>query len=246
MALVTEIVKDAYREANLIPITQSPTLDEQTEALRLLNRFVRSIYGNEAGDRLQPFAVGTNGVVTTQSLPMYTFTSPNYVPLNARLMVNSTSPLTVNLHPDPEDGSRIAVVDSTGNFASVNFTLNGNGRKIDGASTAILATNGLTKEWFYRSDLGQWVAISNLGLNDVFPFPIEFEDMFVIGLATRLNPRNGVSLDDQAMMNLRRQRGLFRARYSQSIQMETEDGLVKLTGTRNNRVSHTGSGTLGS
>lgn len=40
MALVSEIIKDAYREANLIPITQSPTLDEQTEALRLLNRFV--------------------------------------------------------------------------------------------------------------------------------------------------------------------------------------------------------------
>ncbi len=235
MALVYEIIKDAFREANLIPITQSPTLDEQTEALRLLNRFVRSIFGNEAGDKLQPFAVGTNNVSTTASLPTYNFVSPNYVPLNARLMVNNTSPMTVQLHPDPEDGSRVAVVDATGNFNTVNFTLNGNGRKIDSANTAVLNTASLKKEWFYRADLGSWMAISDLGLNDTFPFPLEFEDLFVIGLATRLNPRNGVSIDDQAMMNFRRQRNLFRARYSQSIQQDSEDGLVRLTGSRLNR-----------
>lgn len=236
MALVYEIIKDAYREANLIPINQSPTLDEQTEALRLLNRFVRSIFGNEAGDKLQQFAVGTNNVVTTVALPTYTFTTPSYVPLNARLMVNNTSPMTVQLHPDPEDGSRIAVVDATGNFNSVNFTLNGNGRKIDGGTAAVLSTANLQKEWFYRADLGSWMAISNLGLNDTFPFPLEFEDLFVIGLATRLNPRNGVAIDDQAMMNFRRQRNLFRARYSQSIQQDSEDGLVRMTGTRLNRT----------
>lgn len=235
MALVTEIVKDAYREANLIPITQSPTLDEQTEALRLLNRFVRSIFGNEAGDKLQSFPVGTNNVATTASLPTYNFTTPNYVPLNARLLVNNTTPMTVQLHPDPEDGSRISVVDATGNFNTVAFTLNGNGRKIDGATTAVLNTANLQKEWFYRADMGSWMAITNLGLNDTFPFPLEFEDLFVIGLATRLNPRNGVAIDDQAMMNFRRMRNLFRARYSQSIQQDSEEGLIQLTGTRLNR-----------
>lgn len=236
MALVYEIIKDAFREANLIPITQSPTLDEQTEALRLLNRFVRSISGNEAGDKLQPFAVGINNVATTSSLPTYNFVTPNYVPLNARLMVNNTAPMIVQLHPDPEDGSRVAVVDSTGNFNTVNLTLNGNGRKIDGANTAVLSISGLQKEWFYRADLGAWMAISNLGLNDTFPFPLEFEDLFVIGLATRLNPRNGVATDEQAMMNFRRQRNTFRARYSQSIQQASEDGITRLTGSRNNRV----------
>lgn len=236
MTLVYEIIKDAFREANLIPVTQSPTLDEQVEALRLLNRFVRSIFGNEAGDKLQPFAIGTNNVTTIASLPTYDFSAPNYVPLNARLMVNSTTPKTVQLHPDPEDGSRVAVVDSTGNFDTTNFTLNGNGRKIDGANTAVLNTAGLQKEWFYRSDLGSWMAITDLTLNDTFPFPLEYEDLFVIGLATRLNPRNGVSIDDQAMMNFRRLRNLFRARYSQSIQQESEDGLIRLTGTRLNRV----------
>jgi hypothetical protein len=100
MAFVTEIVKDAFREANLIPITQSPTLDEQTEALRLLNRFIRSTFGNETGDRLQSFPVGTNNVITTTSLPTYTFTGASYAPLNARLVVNTTAATTINLHPE--------------------------------------------------------------------------------------------------------------------------------------------------
>jgi hypothetical protein len=236
MALVYEIIKDAFREANLIPITQSPTLDEQVEALRLLNRFVRSIFGNEAGDKLQPFSVGVNNVNTTAALPTYNFSAPNYVPLNARLMVNNTVAQTAQLHPDPEDGSRVAVVDSTGNFNTVNFTLSGNGRKIDNLNTAVLSTAGIRKEWFYRADLGSWMAITDLGLNDQFPFPLEFEDLFVIGLATRLNPRNGVSIDDQAMMNYQRQKNLFRARYSQSIQHESEQGLLRLTGSRLNRT----------
>lgn len=237
MALVYEIIKDAFREANLIPITQSPTLDEQTEALRLLNRFVRSVFGNEAGDKLQPFAVGTTNIVTTTSLPTYNFTTPFYIPLNARLMANISIPTSLNLHPDPEDGSRVAVVDSTGNFATTNLTLVGNGRKIDAANSIVLSTNLLQKEWFYRADLGSWMAISSLGLNDVFPFPLEFEDMFVIGLATRLNPRNGVTIDEQAMMNFKRQQNIFRARYSQSIQQASEEGLVRLSGTRLNRVT---------
>jgi hypothetical protein len=235
MSLVFEIVKDAYREANLIPITQSPTLDEQTEALRLLNRFVRSVFGNEAGDKLQPLALGTNNVVTPTQLPNYTFTGTNYVPLNSRLMANIAVATSVNLHPDPEDGSRIAVVDTSTNLATYNLTLLGNGRKIDGATTAVLNTSGLQKEWFYRADQGSWMAISDLGPNDLFPFPIEFEDMFVIGLATRLNPRNGVAIDQQAMMNFTRLRNLFRARYSQSIQSDSEEGLVRLSGTRRNR-----------
>jgi len=237
MALVYEIIKDAYREANLIPITQSPTLDEQAEALRLLNRFVRSVFGNESGDKLQSLAVGINNVTTTASLPTYTFTGSNYAPLNSRLVVNITTPSTVNLHPDPEDGARIAVVDATGNFNTNAFTLNGNGRKIENSSSLTLTTASILKEWFYRADQGNWAAISDLSLNDIFPFPLEFEDMFVIGLATRLNPRNGVSMDEQAIMNFRRMRNLFRSRYSQSIQADSEDGLLRLSGTRLNRVT---------
>jgi hypothetical protein len=234
MALVSEIIKDAFREANLIPITQSPTSEEQTEALRLLNRFVRSIFGNEAGDKLQSYSVGNNNVVSNDLQFVFDFGTPQYVPLNARLIVNLTSATTLNLHPEPEDGSRVGVVDVSGNFDVYNLTLVGNGRGIDTDTTAVLNTASLRKEWFYRADLGNWMAITDLTLDDVFPFPLEFEDLFVIGLATRLNPRNGVSVDDQAMMHFRRQRSLFRARYSQKIEQCSEYGLLRMTGFRSN------------
>ncbi len=232
MALVSEIIKDAFREANLIPIMQSPTLDEQAEALRLLNRFVRSIFGNEAGDKLQSFAVGSLNVVTTTQLPIFDFTTPNYVPLNARLMVNISAATQVNLHPDPEDGSRIAVVDVAGNFNTFNLTLRGNGRGVDTATTAVLNTASLKKEWFYRADLGSWMTISDLQLTDVFPFPQEFDDFFIIGLALRLNPRNGVMTDDQTRIVFNRQRNIFRARYTQSIKQDSEEGLLRLPSSR--------------
>jgi hypothetical protein len=237
MAYVYEIIKDAFREANLIAITQNPTLDEQTEALRLFNRFVKSIFGNEAGDKLQSRLVGTGNVVTTTALPTYTYTSPNYIPLNSRLVCNLTTPTSLNLHPDPEDGSRIGVVDASSNFSTNNLTLVGNGRTLDGSVTTVLNTNGIQKEWFYRADLGNWLTISSLQLNDTFPFPLDFEDMFVIGLSMRLNPRNGAAMDEQTVAAYKRARSLFRARYTQSIQQASEDGLVRLSGTRLNRTS---------
>lgn len=235
MALVSEIIKDAFREANLIPITQSPTLDEQAEALRLLNRFVRSIFGNEAGDKLQSFAVGSLNVVTTTQLPIFDFTTPNYVPLNARLMVNINAATSVNLHPDPEDGSRIAVVDVAGNFNTFNLTLRGNGRGVDTATTAVLNTASLRKEWFYRADLGSWMTINDLTISDKFPFPAEIDDFFVIGLAMRLNPRNGASVDEQSLARYQKQRNVFRSRYTQTIETQSEEGLLRLTSSRNYR-----------
>lgn len=235
MTAIHSIIKDGYRESNLLPITQNPTLDEQNEALALLNRFIWSVFGNEAGERLRAFQIGTSGIVTTQALPIYPYTDPDFIPLNARLMVNIAAPTTVHLHPDPEDGARIGVVDNLGNLATHNLTLHGNGKKIEGAASLVLNTNNLVREWFYRADIGNWQRITELGLNDPFPFPLEFEDMFIIGLATRLNPRNGVAIDEQAMMNFRRQRNIFRARYAQTIQTQSEEGLLRMTGTRGTR-----------
>lgn len=238
MALVSEIIKDAFREANLIPITQSPTLDEQEEALRLLNRFVRSIFGNEAGDKLQSFAVGQLDVVTTAQPPIFDFTTPYYVPLNARLMVNISAATQINLHPNPEDGSRVAVVDVAGNFNTFNLTLRGNGRGVDGATTAVLNTASLKKEWFYRADLGSWISISDLTITDMLPFPSEFEDLFVLGLAFRLNPRNGASIDPQSFKSYERMLKQFRARYLQTIPQDSEEGLIRLLGTRYYRANY--------
>jgi hypothetical protein len=235
MALVSEIIKDAFREANLIPINQEPSLAEQTEGLRLLNRFVRSVFGNEAGDKLRTYAIGEAGVITPASLESYDFTASKYVPLNARLLANLSESQVLNLHPDPEDGSRVAVIDAAGNFGTTGLTLTGNGRLIDGATTVLLTTPSVKSEWFYRADLASWMIVTDLVQDTTFPFPMEFEDMFVIGLALRLNPRNGVSADEQTMLTFRRTRNIFRSRYTQVIEQPSEEGLTRLTGIRVNR-----------
>jgi hypothetical protein len=232
MSLVYEIIKDAFREANLIAITQSPTLDEQTEALRLLNRFISSVYGNEAGDKLQSLAVGTNNVVSAGPLSTYVINDTSYAPVNSRVIANLSEAATINLHPDPDDGARFSVIDASGNFATYNMTLNANGRKIEGSSSKLLNTNSTNKEWFYRADQSNWVLVSSLDLETSFPFPAEFEDMFVIGLAMRLNPRHGVEMDDQSLLSFRRQRSIFRARYSQTNEQNSELSLLRLSSNR--------------
>lgn len=240
MTLVLEIITDAFREADLIPITQVPTLEEQVEALRLLDRFLWSLLGNEAGDKLKSFGVGSLNVVSTNQIPAFNFSTPNYVPLNSRLIANLEAATQINLHPNPEDGSRFAVVDAAGNFDIFNLTLNGNGRKIGASLTTTLNTASLTQQWFYMADTASWSPITNLALTDQLPFPREFEDLFVLGLAFRLNPRNGVATDETSLAHFRRQRNQFRARYSQKLPRDSEQGLLHLSNNRFNTTSTEG------
>ena len=229
MALVSEIIRDAYRESNLISITESPNQDEQSEGLRLLNRHIQSVLGYEAGDKFELINIGERGLVTPKDYNLIDYDFPNYLPLNARLLVNISTPTSVYLNPNPNDGSRFSVVDVGGNFNTNNLTVVGNGKNIEGAAQITLGTASTRKDWFYRADLGNWMAVSDIAIADELPFPTKFEDMFVIGLASRINPRNGVTLDEQSMMHYRRQMNMFRAQYSQIIPQRSEEGLIRTT-----------------
>lgn len=231
-ATVSDIIRDAYRDANLIALGQVPTDDEKTEALTLLNRFIRSIFGNEAGDKLSSVAIGSNNILTPSSVAVSDFTGTSYVPVNVRVMANLVAATTLNLHPCPNDGARFAVVDVSNNLNTNTLTVFGNGRRIDGATSLTLNTAGLKKEWFYREDLGQWTTITDVVLTDVFPFPQEFEDYFIFALATRLNPRSGAVMDPQSIQNYRRQRNIFRSRYTQITPTDSEEGLIRLSSNR--------------
>jgi hypothetical protein len=136
------------------------------------------------------------------------------------------------LTPYPEDGERFAINDASNNFATYPVTIYGNGRLIDGATSVTLNTNGVRKEYFYRADLNSWMNVVDLTLTDSLPFPIEFEDMFIIGLAMRINPRNKQAIDPQSVEMYKRLRSLFRARYSQSIEQRPEYALIRTPGVR--------------
>lgn len=230
MTTASTIIKDALRESNLVAISATPTALETVEALSLLNRYIRWLFIR------QKLPVVDYGIANVDT-PNYQFDKSAeidavYAPQNLRLNLNLSASKTVNLDPNPQDGARFAVVDTSSNLASYPLTLNGNGRTIEGGTSATLNTNGLIREWFYRSDTGNWAAMTTLVAADGSPFPEEFDDLLVIGLAMRLNPRNGVQIDPQSIQTYKDNLVSFRARYFQNKEMASEEGLLRLSSSR--------------
>jgi len=232
MTTVTKIIDRAFRVANLTAAGTSPTTAEQTEALEYLQSFVKGVFGNEAGDDFVDMAIGSQGISRPAGFPWYD-TVPDgndwFVPMDYRLFVNIDEPVTLYLHPQPDDGARFAIRDMQSNFATYNVTLEGNGRLIDGATSATLSTDGEAGEWFYRADTGNWVKYTNLVLANEFPFPEEFDDYFVMSLAMRINPGYGKTIDQQSLTFYNRSQRQLRARYNVTIQMPVERALLRMS-----------------
>ena len=229
MTTVTQIITDAYRQSNLLAITASPSTNQQAEALRFLNRILKSVFGNEVGDPLTAFPIGRDNISRPAGYPWWDTVPDNdwFVPKNSRLMFNINESLNIYLHPAPDDGSRFAAVDVQHNFASNPVTIYGNGNMIDNTNTVVLNTDGFDAEWFYRADLANWMKYAPLALEDNFPFPEEFDDFFITMLAMRINPAYGRGLDQQSQMVLTRSRGQLRARYTQEIPTRSELALIR-------------------
>lgn len=229
MTLVSEIITDAFRQSNLLAIGVSPTTAQQTEALRYLNRIVKSVFGNEAGDPLTAFPIGDTNINRPSGYPWWDNVPSNdwFVPKNLRLMLNLSSSVSLYLHPDPDDGSRFALVDTAQNLATYPSTIYGNGRLIEGAFTLPIDENGLDAEWFYRADLGNWLRSAPLLIDDNFPFPEEFDFFFIVQLAIALNPSYGVQMDQQTGLTYQRAKTQIRARYTQNIPVRSELGLIR-------------------
>lgn len=221
--LVSDLIKSAYRETNLIALGVAPTTNQAAEALPLFNSIVASTMGFEAGDELVDLSYGGD-------YDRSTYTSP-WVPHNTRLVLNLDSATTLQLDPEPYEGQRLAFVDVGNNLATYPLTLDGNGRSIEGAATLVLNTSGSNRQWIYRADTGSWTKIQPLVAADTVPFPIEFDDYFMTMLAMRLNSRYGQALSAESLNALRRTKTILRARYRrQALDLPTDPGLVKSSG----------------
>jgi hypothetical protein len=145
-------------------------------------------------------------------------------------MCNLTGPGTINFHPRPHDGARMGIVDISNNFDTNPLTIYGNGRNIEGEPSMVYDTPGEVRQWIYREDLGNWVTVIPLDPNGQMPYPPEFDDMFIILLASRLNPRYGQIMHPASVETLKSAMSKFSARYKQSdSQQPSEDGLLYLT-----------------
>lgn len=240
MTTVAEIITDAYRLGNTTALGQTPSAAQQTEALRYLQRLVKSVFGLEVGENLAEFPVGNSGYSRPAGYPGFQDTpSGNWViPKNIRMMLNNTKALTLYLHPAPDDGTRVAVLDVKGSLATNPVTINGNGRNIDGSTSTLLNTNNLSVSYMYRADLGNWVKYASLALVDTFPFPEEFDDFFIIMLAMRLNPAYGRTIDDQARVFLNRARNQMRSRYDQYVPVYADSGVLRMSNMVSGMSAH--------
>lgn len=240
MTTVSSIISDAFRLTNLTAVGKDPTTDQQTEALRHINRIVKSVFGLEVGENLAEFPVGNSGYSRPAGYPGFQNTPDGnwIIPKNIRIMLNNTQPLTLYLHPAPDDGTRVAVLDVKGSLATNPVTINGNGRNIDGATSTILNTNSLSVSYMYRADLGGWVKYASLALVDTFPFPEEFDDFFIIMLAMRINPAYGKMIDSQSQMFLNRARNQMRSRYDQYIPVYADTGVLRMTNMASGMSPH--------
>lgn len=237
MTITQQIIIDAYRQSNLLSIGESPSLAQQDEGLRYLNRIVKSVFGNEAGDPLEAFPVGRNHISRPAGYPWYDTVPDNdwFVPKNTRVMLNLEAPINLYLHPNPDDGSRFAVIDTSENLSTFNAIVYGNGRLIEDAFTQLLTIDGTDKEWFYRADLGNWMLYAPLTVELEFPFPEEFDDYFITLLAIRLNPAYGQVLDPQSKYIFERAQRQIRARYTQTIPTRVELALLRMPKTAYDR-----------
>lgn len=231
MTLTSDILSDAYRQSNLIAIGVPLTTAQQTEALRYLNRIVKSVLGNEVGDPLTAFPIGRDNINRPSGYPWWDTVPSNdwFVPNNIRVMLNITAPISLYLHPDPNDGSRFAAIDTSGDLSTYPATVYGNGRTIENALSIVLNTNGYDAEWLYRGDLGNWQKCIPLNYGDTFPFPEEFDFFFIGQLAMHLNPTFGVQMDGQTQATFARAKTQLRARYTQNIPARSELALIRPT-----------------
>lgn len=229
MTILSDIITEAYRESNLIAVGTQPTTAEQAEAVKLLERFINTLFGAEAGEKLLPINIGKNN--TDYEAFFYDGIEDWFLPLNKRVMLNLEDPKSILLHPIPQDGSRLGVLDVSGNVATYNFTINGNGRNIEGQPSVVLDEDGVNRQWFYRADLGSWERLTDLDITSESPFPSEYDDLLIIGLAIRLASRNGKPMAPESTFTFNRLTKDFKANYAQTIQQPSELALIRTPGT---------------
>ena len=225
------IIQRALRQENIVNIGYSPTTDEQTEYLALLNSLIQQIIGFELGELVYDWPVPPSPTAP------YTVPNPNdpygdnsipqsypYPPVNVRVVTKLTAAQTVYMPQWPNDGSRLTVADAGSTFTTL--TLDANGRLITGAATlAVDLASTPQRDFFYRADLADWRLCSDLSLTDDSPFPAKYDMMLICGLAIWLSPRNGVQPSQVTAEIYQSLVTKFRAQYKQEVPTKVFDNV---------------------
>lgn len=205
MITAKQIIKNGFRELNLLSVKEAVVPGQEAEALELLNTFLNSLYGVELGEFSLDWPVppSTTAPVLSnfpqrpvnKNLPADVWPFP---PGNVRLLLNLKADTKIFLPQAPDDGARIQIV-NIGPATTFKLTLDGNGRLVDGGTTFTDLPSALTGvNLLYRADLGDWIDVKNMVLTDFSPLPAVYDDLLAIGVAIRLGPRYGRAVSKES------------------------------------------------
>ena len=240
MTTAQSLITSAYRKLNITAIGITPTTAQLTEGLQELNSFLRIIFGQQLGELLRdwevPFQQRTAPVAANFPQNPYPLNQDSqfmglplsggagnmfwpYPPNNSRLIIGGlTAPTTVYFPEQPDDGSRMGLIQGGLAINGTVVTLDGNSRLIGGAATQLVTVNTATPvgmRWMYRADIGNWMPLADLALTDQSPLPEDMDDYSILSLAQRLAPNNDKTLGSEMIDALKQAKSIFQARYRQ-------------------------------
>lgn len=203
MATLRQIIKDSFRENNLLAVNVEPSDAQQNEALTVFQDMVNDWFGFLQGEFLQDWPappVMTSPVAARFPLLPATdqLTSDQwpYPPANVRLLTANTTPNTIYLPNVPEAGAAFSLVNVSQDFVTNPLTLDANGRLISGNPTlTVNVAQTAPRRWMYREDTATWTELTNLTLDGLPPYPTDLDSFNKVALAIRLSPRYGVTVD---------------------------------------------------
>ncbi len=230
MTTASALVRQAYRDGNLIGLKATLTTEQMTEGLNLLNDYFDSLLGYELGefDFDWPFPPSTTSPVPARfpllplgrDLPSDVFPYP---PSNVRILMKLVADTITYLPQDPDDGARILLVnlDTTSTFS---LTIEGNGRLVQGAASITELVTALDqRHLFYRSDLGGWQVLTTFVDATESPLPKLYDRLLSMGTLEYLMPRYGKETTVIQQKTMRRLVKRLRAQYRQVVGQPSAD-----------------------
>lgn len=211
----SDIVEGAYLELNAISAGRNMTGAQAARGMTLLGDLLGEMAGMAIGAKLRDAAYDTDATLA----------------INTRAVVSGhAAALTLTLPAEPQDGSRVQVLDAGAAFAARPVTIARNGRLLEGSEANVTAnTNGYSRTWMYRADLADWRVVSDLALADEFPYPRDTHSAFKLILAFRLAPRDGIAFQTESQVALNRAVTRLRTRYRQRVSTPVDSALLRLS-----------------